>query len=289
MGVFYGIYLVVLVVEVWSMFTDHPKIHQWACTAAACVAILAPSTLGAVFGVLAARPFWHGPFTPVLMVASAFLAGTALLGIVFYGVVRLRLQDADRGGRLAIPSIRLLLTVGLIAVSVLVARQVAAGLTGTERGLREATDALIAGPLALQFWGARVGLGLAVPLLLVALPWGRRPGAVFAASALGLAGVFIDRTLFVTAGQIAPITTAAGTVSYPYATYGPTPVEIAIIAAAIAFVAFVYTLAERYLDLGESDVHVFFPWPWLRHAEPVPAEPEAPVRLDTAAARGFEA
>ena len=52
MGVFYGLYLVVLLVEVWSMFTDHPKIHQYACTAAAVVAILAPATLGAVFGVI---------------------------------------------------------------------------------------------------------------------------------------------------------------------------------------------------------------------------------------------
>ena len=35
MGVFYGVYLVVLLVEVWSMFTPHPKIHQYACTTAA--------------------------------------------------------------------------------------------------------------------------------------------------------------------------------------------------------------------------------------------------------------
>ncbi len=61
MGVFYGVYLVVLLVEVWSMFTDHPKIHQCACTVAACVAICAPATLGAVFGVLDAKSFCRGP------------------------------------------------------------------------------------------------------------------------------------------------------------------------------------------------------------------------------------
>ena len=59
MGVFYGIYLVVLLVEVWSMFFHHPKIHQYACTAATCTAVVAPATLGAVFGVLAAKAFWH--------------------------------------------------------------------------------------------------------------------------------------------------------------------------------------------------------------------------------------
>lgn len=263
MGVFYGAYLCVLLVEVWSMFTDHPRIHQYACTCAACIAILAPATLGAVFGVLAAKPFWHGPFTPVLMVASAFLAGTSLLGIAFYAVHRLGLDGVERATRLGIPSIRLLLTVGLGLVAVLVGREVIAGLTSTERGLREATDALLFGPLAWQFWGLRVALGLAVPLALVLLPRTRTPGGVFAAAGLALAGVFVDRMTFVYGGEIAPTTTAVGHVSYPYASYGPSPVEIAIIAGAVAFVAFAYTLAERYLDMGETDVHLGFSIPWL--------------------------
>jgi molybdopterin-containing oxidoreductase family membrane subunit len=264
MGVFYGTYLVVLLVEVWSMFTDHPRIHQWACTVASGVAIAAPATLGAVFGVLAAKPFWSGPFTVITMVASAFLAGTSLLGIVFYAVHRFELQDLARARRFGIPSIRLLVSIALVLVSVLLARQVIVGLEGTTYGLREATEALVAGPLAIPFWAGRVVLGLVVPMALVALPMTRTPGGLFAASVLALVGVFLDRTLFVMAGQISPITTAAGTVSYPYASYIPTLVEGTIIVGAAAFLAFIYTLAERYLDLEEADVHTFFPWPWLR-------------------------
>lgn len=276
MGVFYGVYLVVLLVEVWSMFTDHPRIHQYACAAAAVVAILAPGTLGAVFGVLNAKALWHGPFTPVLMVSSAFLAGTSLLGIVFYAVHRLRLADWERAAPIALPSVRLLLTVGLALVTVLLARQVWAGLTGAERGLREATEALIAGPLAVQFWGLRFGMGILVPALLVLLPVGRRPGAVFAAALLGLGGVLVDRLGFVTAGQIHPMSAGAGTISYPYAAYVPSPVEIAIILGAGAFMALGYTLAERYVDMGESDTHMFFPFPWIhRHRDDDPPEPVA--------------
>lgn len=197
MGVFYGAYLLILIVEVWSMFTDHPRIHQVACTAAACTAIAAPATLGAVFGVLSAKPFWHGPFTPVLMVASAFLAGTSLLGIAFFFVARLRLVGYERGIRLAVPSIRLLLGIGLVLVSVLVARHVAEGLGGGWPGLREATEALLFGPLAWQFWGLRVALGLVVPLVLVALPATRTVSGTFVASVLALLGVFVDRMTFV--------------------------------------------------------------------------------------------
>jgi len=266
MGVFYGIYLCFLVVEVWSMFRGHPLIHQAACFGAACMAIVAPATLGAVFGVLAARPFWHGPFTPILMVASALLAGTALLGIVFYLVHRLRLEGFERAASLAIPSIRIVLAVGLVVVSLLVARHTIVGLAGGTPGLAEATTALVAGPLAWQFWGLRVALGLVVPVVLVALPATRTPAGTFLAACLALIGVFVDRMTFVSAGQIAPTTTVSGVVSSPYAAYTPSPVEIGILVGAAAFVALAYTLAERYLDLREADAHPFLRMTaaWLR-------------------------
>lgn len=268
MGVFYGAYLVVLIVEVWSMFTDHPKIHQYACTIASVIAILAPSTLGAVFGVLGAKAYWNGVFTPIGMVITAFLSGTALLGIVFYLVHRLKLADWRSAASVALPSVRILMAVALVAVSALLIRQVVAGLDGDVRGLREATVALVAGPLAWLFWGRVLG-GLVIPALLIAAPLARsRPEMTFAASILVIAGVFLDRYLFVVTGQIAPITAGAGTVSYPYAHYLPSPAELAIIAGACAFMALGYTLAERYLDMGEGDTHVFFPFPWIKqHAD----------------------
>ena len=297
MGVFYGAYLIVLLVEVWSMFTPHPKVHQYACTTAAVIAILAPSTLGAVFGVMNAKAYWFGIFTPILMVASAFLAGTALLGIVFYLVHRLRLADFERAAPIALPSVRLLMFVGLALVSALVIRQVAAGLAGEERGLRQATEALVTGPLAPLFWVRIVG-GLVIPAVLLILPLGRRPGVVFTSSVLALAGILLDRFLFVATGQVAPVTAASGTVSHPYAAYSPTVVEIAIIVGAGAFMAFFYTLAERYLDMGEGDEHIFFAWPWIRkhgHDEDVhePDENEHLVEAGVAAsmpagARGAE-
>lgn len=266
MGVFYGAYLVVLVVEVWSMFTPHPRIHQYACTLAAIIAILAPATLGAVFGVMNAKAYWFGIFTPILMVASAFLAGTALLGIVFYVIHRLRLADFERAAPIALPSVRFLMVVGLAIVSALIVRQIVAGLNSPERGLPEAIEAMLTGPLAPQFWIRIVG-GLVVPALLLLLPWGRRPGIVFSAAVLALGGILIDRFLLVAAGQIAPVTSASGAVAHPYAPYTPTVVELAILVGAGAFMAFLYTLAERYLDMGEGDAHIFFAWPWIKRHE----------------------
>ena len=263
MGVFYGVYLVVLLVEVWSLFTPHPKIHQYACTTAAVIAILAPFTLGAVFGVMNAKAYWFGIFTPILMVASAFLAGTALLGIVFYLVYRLRLADFERAAPIALPSVRLLLAVGIALVGALIARQVAAGLDVEVRGLREATTALLTGPLAPLFWLRIVG-GLVVPAVLVVLPRGPasrgrvrgqhpRPGGdphrplPVRGRRPGGAGRRRRRD------RLLPV---RGVLAHPR--------RAGDHRGGGAFMALLYTLAERYLDMGETDTHVFFGFPWIK-------------------------
>ena len=74
-------------------------------------------------------------------------------------------------------------------------------------------------------------------------------------------GVVIDRILFVAAGQIIPTTAVGGVVSDPYVAYTPSLVEISIVVGAFAFIAFLYTLAERYLDMREPEEHVSFRLP----------------------------
>jgi hypothetical protein len=156
------------------------------------------------------------------------------------------------------PGLRLLLGIGLVVVAALLTRHIVAGLIGDERGLRAATEAVLVGPYAAEFWGLRVGLGLILPFILVILPVTRTNGWLVVAGATTLSGLFFDRFLFVAGGEVAPISTSAGVVSTPYAGYTASPVEIAIVIGAMAFVAFVYTLAEWYVDLGESDVHAGF-------------------------------
>jgi len=281
MGVFYGAYLVVLIVEVWTLFTPHPTIHKYACTVAACIGLCAPTTLGAVFGVLAAKPFWFGIFTPILMVSSAFVAGVALLGIAFWAVNRFKLA-AWAISEATLGSVRILLAGGLIVATALIARQVLDGLTSDVPGFRPATVALVAGPLAPAFWGGRVLAGILIPLGILVAPRLRTPSFTGLAAFLALAGVFVDRSLFVVAGEIVPRTTMAGTVGYPYAAYTPSLVEIGILVGAASFMAMAYSLAERYLPMGEGDVHAFWPWPWLkRHDDHDLCTPEPAMALAT--------
>jgi Ni/Fe-hydrogenase subunit HybB-like protein len=263
MGVFYGLYLVVLIIEVWTLFTPHPRIHLISCTACAITAVLAPSTLGLVFGYVGAKAFWAGIWTPIQMIATAVLLGTAVLGIVFYMIHRFQLADWRTAATVALPSVRLLMLIAIAVAAALLVRQAVVGLQGDVRGLREATLAWIAGPLALGFWG-RVMIGLVIPAVLLVLPVRKRPETTLAVAIMILVGVFLDRYLFVLAGQIYPMTTQSGIVSQPYAQYSPTIVEMVIIAGGFAFMALMYTLAERYLDMGHGGEHIFWPWPWIK-------------------------
>ena len=286
MGLFYAVYLVFLLVEVVSMFTGRDNIHRYACLASSCTAVLAPSTLGAVFGVVYARTYWYGLFTPIAMLVTALLAGSALLGIVFYFIVRLELAGFERGRRLAIPAIRILLAVALVASLVLLGRGLWAGLTSADIELHGATMALVSGPLAIPYW-VRLLAGLVIPLVLIAMPSTRTVTGTGVAAGLAFTGVIVDRLLFVVAGQIVPITTVGGVASGTYVPYVPSLVEISIVLAAFAFVAFMYTLAERYLDLRESEVHVGFHVPDVagivrgrlatRRAVPSSTEPTDPA------------
>ena len=148
------------------------------------------------------------------------------------------------------------MTIVLPVTILVLAWQMMFGLYGVVPGLSDATKAILVGPLALQFWVFRVGLGLAVPLVLVLWPRTRTPDGLFAASCLAFVGIIADRMVFVSAGQIAPGTAVAGVVSSPWAEYTPSLVEISIIVGAFAFFALVYTLAERYLPMGEHEGHL---------------------------------
>ena len=167
-----------LVLEVGSMFRGHERIHNVSCLLASFMAILAPSTLGAVFGVLASKPFWHGSFTPPSLLMAALLAGIALLGIVFACVVKFRLAGWERASSLAIPGLRVLLTIALFTAFLVVGWQVLTSLYGGVPGLSDAMWAMVVGPLAPTFWIGKILVGL------ISAPPGRRPALLLGPRAL---------------------------------------------------------------------------------------------------------
>jgi molybdopterin-containing oxidoreductase family membrane subunit len=258
MGAVYAGYLGILVFELLANLSSHRRLAHLACVISMGFAIVAPATLGMVFSSLVSRPFWQGSATPIYLVITAVLSGASVLGISFAVVGWLRLPGHGPEAHGVVMGIgKLLLVVLAIVIGYTAIRTVAALMFGSPAE-RSAVTALVSGPLGLQSWLVRVGVGFVAPLLLLTWPGGRRTAIVFVASCLTLVGVFVDRLQFVSAGQISPAA-ASGQVAVPYATYTPSLIEIGIILGACAAIPLIYTLAERFLDLsspgGSADVH----------------------------------
>jgi Ni/Fe-hydrogenase subunit HybB-like protein len=257
MGAVYAGYLGVLVFELLANLSRHPRLAHAACVVSMGFAVIAPSTLGMVFGSLVSRPFWQGSATPVYLVLTAVLSGASVLGITFAIVNRLRLPGSGPDAAGVIEGIGRLLLLTLAVVIGYTAIRTATALLFGSTAERAAVVALISGPLGPQSWVLRVGAGFLAPLLLLTWPGRRRGTAIFVASCLTLAGVFVDRLQFVSAGQIslpgAPVTAVT------YSTYTPSLVEIGIVVGACAVIPLLYSLAERFFDLsspgGSADVH----------------------------------
>ncbi|HEX7949632.1 MAG TPA: NrfD/PsrC family molybdoenzyme membrane anchor subunit [Candidatus Limnocylindrales bacterium] len=260
MGTVYGLYLGVLLFELVTNLLGFARLAHIACVISAGVACVAPTILGLVFGSLVARPFWQGSIAPIYLIVTAVLSGASVLGIVFVLVNRLRLPGHGPDAIGVVVGIRRLLVLMLGLVIAYISIRSLAAVTIGSTADRAAVEALAVGPLGPVSWIVRIGMGLLVPLALVAWPGARIvAGRVFVASWLIMIGLFVDRLTFVTAGQIAPATAASGIVSAPYASYVPSFDEFGIVLGAIAAVALIYVLVERFVDLsspgGPGDVH----------------------------------
>jgi Ni/Fe-hydrogenase subunit HybB-like protein len=259
MGTVYALYLGVIVFELWANLSTHPRLAHAACVTSSGVALVAPSTLGMVFGSLVSRPFWQGSEVPLYLLLTAVLSGASVLGIAFAAVQWLRLPGHGPEAEGVLVGIRRLLLIVLAAVIGYTLIRTGVAVLFGSAAERDAVRALLAGPLGLESWLVRTGIGFVAPLLILAWPWGRRSITVFVASTLTMVGLLADRLEFVAAGQIAPSTAVAGVMPAGYASYAPSLDEIGIVVGAIAVIALVYSLAERFLDLsskgGPGDTH----------------------------------
>lgn len=155
------------------------------------VAIMFHGGVGALFGVVAARPAWNSGLFPILFLLSALVSGGALLmlvAVVFQDGLRRNRATVVALGRLVLGL--LLLDLLFQASEFLVVGY--GGVPGHVAGLRLITG----GPYWWVFWGWQLGLGTLVPLVLLLGPRTREDARWLAAAglliALGFLGVRLN-------------------------------------------------------------------------------------------------
>lgn len=249
MGALYGLYLVLLCGEFTALMMGSRRFSFIFGLLGFVAAISAHSNLGAVFGLLEARHYWYGSYLPIYFILSALVSGGALTALIVY------FNHRARGLALSPDYHYFMLMIGKLqalfigTLMFFITWKIIPGLYGHPPDKYEATMALVAGPLAFNFWFFEVLVGMLIPFLLLITPRTRTPFGVTVAGLLCTIGIFFMRYDLVIAGQLVPMRESVTEGPSRLLHYFPSLAEMAIVVAAVAFCLFLYTLAEKLLPM----------------------------------------
>ena len=246
MGTLYGAYLFFMMIEFVMLQKDLHKTATMFGLAGLLTGVVAHSNLGAVFGLLNAREFWHGPYMPIYFITSAAMSGCVAIIFFTYLAYRANGWEMSDDMKKSLGSVAKMGALMMAIILFFTSGKMIAGVTGNPPGKYEAMQALLSGPYAINFWVGEVALGMIIPFVLILAVRGNNMRVLFIASVAGMIGIFFMRYDLVIVGQLVPHYHGLGLVDYPHLfTYSPTLHEWLITLGGFAFCGFLFLAGER--------------------------------------------
>jgi Ni/Fe-hydrogenase subunit HybB-like protein len=257
------LYLTVLVFESMPIFAGfewfrkrYPKIsarmeqlHNYAPFLAILglgLSSLHQSSLGAVYGVIKARPFWFKPEMSVLFMLTAIIGGIALT--LFASMLSARLTSKARINDALIERVAVFLGWLLVAYFYFRFWDTLAMTYTYDPGRSEGLELLTSGALSFNFWVLEMLFGIAVPMVLL-LNQRTRSQRFWRmlAFALIVIGVITYRWDINLSGLLVVMSYLPGEQLVAYTSYRPAFVEWSAGFGVIAFGLLAFSLGVRYL------------------------------------------
>jgi menaquinone reductase, integral membrane subunit len=213
-----------------------------------CLSLLHQSSLGALYGVLKARPYWFRPDISVLFIISAVAAGISLTVFLSMLSSRISKKIVIDDGILE----RLSYFVGWILVAYTYLRfWDALSMTYTyEPGRSEGLNLLVNGPLSFNFWVGEIILGLAIPIFILLRKKTREmPFWRMLALILVVGGMVAYRWDTNISGLLIVMSYLPGNLTVGYSTYVPSWIEVLSGLGILAYGALGFTLGVKYLSV----------------------------------------
>jgi molybdopterin-containing oxidoreductase family membrane subunit len=248
MGVLYSADLVLLFVKFYLIHTGdwHSRFSHFVARVSFVICILAPGTLGLVFGMMAMRPAWFSNVMPMYFILTGFTTAVSFL-LFFTSLLPRNETIAPNVNHLYHEVLPRLFFVALLAVIGMRFGQIITGLWSNFEGM-EAHWLQLRSPF---FW-IEIVAGLALPTALMAFDSIRRlPVVQFVAASLFNTGIFFSRLELLIAGQKVPLFKGywAG-----YVDYWPSLTEWMLIPAGCGVFLFLYGAGNWLLRLSETGV-----------------------------------
>jgi molybdopterin-containing oxidoreductase family membrane subunit len=256
MGTLYGVYLMFMLAEFIFLNLNIHKPAVFCGFSGSIAGIAAHSNLGAVFGLLMGREFWHGPFMPIYFITSAMMTGCSMI-IVFHilaSKVNNERMDANMRRALEVTTkVGILLT---CVIAFFTTWKMVSGIAGQPPGKYEAIMALVNGPYAFNFWVLEVGMGMVLPLVLFYRSRGKNLTMMFMGGVSMIIGIFVMRYDLVMVGQIVPVFNELGVNEYKHLLqYTPSLYEMLIAFGGVAMTMFLFLLGEKLFAGHKVEVH----------------------------------
>jgi len=246
MGTLYGAYLFFMMIEFVMLQKEQHKIATAFGLAGLLTGIVAHSNLGAVFGLLNGREFWHGPYMPIYFITSAAMSGC--VAIIFFTYIAYRFNGWKMSEEMK-KSLEGVAKLGALMMAVIIfftSWKMITGITGNPPGKYEAMQLLLTGSYAPNFWLGEVLLGMVIPFVIIMAVKGRNMNALFIASLAGMIGIFFMRYDLVIVGQLVPAFHGMGLVDYPdLLTYAPSLHENLVVLGGVAFCGLIFLMGEK--------------------------------------------
>lgn len=246
MGLLYSLDLGLLFVKFYLLHVKqwHTKLSHLVSVVSFITCILAPGTLGLVFGMMAMRPAWYSPIMPMYFILTGF--ATAVAVAMFFCCLAPRSVDDSAEVRVLRDALlpRLFFIV-LLAVMGMRLGQIVTGLWSNYEGME-------AHWLALQspYFHAEIWLGLVLPTLMMSTNGLRRGrGMQLFAAVFFMIGIFFARLELLIAGQKVPLFRGywAGFVDY-----APSLTEWMLVPAGVGIFLFLYGAGSWLLRLSDA-------------------------------------
>lgn len=246
MGVLYSIDLVLLCVKFYLLHTGQwdSKLTHRISIASFVTCILAPGTLGLVFGMMAMRPAWYSPVMPMYFILTGFMSAVAFI-MFFTSLLRRENGTPAELRALYDEILPRLFFVTLLAVIAMRFGQILTGLWSNYEGMEAHWRALRSPLFHIEIW-----LGFILPAALMSTNALRRNTSLqFLAAVLFMVGIFSARLELLIVGQQVPLFKGywAG-----YVEYWPSFTEWMLVPAGFGIFLFLYGAGDWLLRLADA-------------------------------------
>ena len=256
MGTLYGAYLFFMLIEFALLQLEKHKQAGMFGLMGVVAGVAAHSNLGAVFGLLNGREFWHGPYMPIYFITSAMMSGCA--AVIFFHWIAYKANGWKMSKELeeSLQTVAKLGALLYVIIMFFTTWKVLSGITGQPPGKYEAMQALLTGSFAKNFWIGEIAMGLVIPFIIILAVRARNMTALFLASASSVIGIFFMRYDLVVVGMLVPHFHGMNIVGQPHLySYAPTLHEWMVTLGGIGLCIMLFLMGERMFRGHLSESH----------------------------------